>query len=162
MKTESPRDLFFDQLRDLYSVEIQLSKGYPLLVARVYDHGLQKVLSSHAEDTSAQQEALHAILKRYDISFKEDKSMAIEGLIEGGATHLDGVEYPPTRDLMMIAHCLRIEHYEMAAYGITARLASQLGYAYEAAALARLLAEHENAAKRLWDEEPRLFEAATR
>jgi ferritin-like metal-binding protein YciE len=61
---------------------------------------------------------------------------------------------------MMIAHCLRIEFYEMAAYEFTTLLAGRLGLMGEPGLLSELLAEEKDMANALMALEPDLYEAA--
>jgi ferritin-like metal-binding protein YciE len=81
-------------------------------------------------------------------------------LLEGGDSHLAAARMPATRDLMMIAHCLRIEHYEIAAYEITTRLAERLGLDLEGQALSELLAEEDRVINLLHELEPSIYSKA--
>lgn len=160
MKTETPLDLFFDQLRDLYSVETQLAASMPQLVTLTTCPELRELLMRHTDQTDQQRAKLIGIFDDHSVSPGNDKCKAMEGLIEGGDAHLKNVSEPRTRDLMMIAHCLRIEHYEIAAYGITQRLAEGLGLSTEAAVLKGILAEEEGAARALRVLETPIFNLA--
>lgn len=162
MKTETPRDLFFDQLQDLYSVESQLKVSLPTLAMRADDTRLANLMKHHYSETCRQFDVVERIITHYGYSPGGDTCQAMEGLITGGDQHLDTVEIPTTRDLMLIAHCLRIEHYEMAAYTITASLARQLGFEEEAIALETILQEEHQAAVNLSRLQPMLFHLATR
>lgn len=155
--TETPRDLFFDQLHDIYSMETQLGESFPMLATMVQHQGLRQLLLHHANETDVQRAEILKIFQRYGVPVGNDKSKAIAGLIEGGDAHLKSVEDPRTRDLMMIAHCLRIAHYEMAAYEITTRLAERLELKTEAAILGTLLMQEERIAEILMELEPAIF-----
>ncbi len=162
MKTtvHTPRDLFLDQLRDIYSMEGQICESMPRLAAMCTDRALREMIESHAEQNRDQLTEIVAIFERWGQSPGDDSCKAIAGLIQGGTTHLEAVEDPNTRDLMMIAHCLRIEHYEMAAYVITGRLAGRLGMMRESEILSGLLAEETEMACALLGLEPDLFQIA--
>lgn len=155
--TTTPKDLFFDQLRDLHSVETQLVASLPTLVARNPYAPLAYLLSKHAEETQRQLSQIASIFAQHQIEIGDDTCKAMEGLIAGGDGHLDSVEVPTTRDLMMIAHCLRIEHYEVAAYGITLQLGRQLGFSEEVALLGSILAEEQLAIDQLNKLEPEIY-----
>ena len=160
MKTKTPLDLFFDQLRDLYSAETQLSESLPKLVTMTSCPELRELLLNHSEQTNQQQTRLLGIFDHHGVAPGTDKCKAMEGLIEGGEAHLRNVDEPRTRDLMMIAHCLRVEYYEIAAYGITHRLGERLGFADEAAVLKQMLSEEEGAARGLRILECSVFDLA--
>ena len=156
----TPFELFFDQLRDLYSVKVQLRESMPHLVSLCTNESLSDLLVSHARQTRGQIAEIAAIFERHGESPGDDKCKAIAGLIEGGTSHLEGVRSPRTRDLMMIAHCLRMEYYEIAAHEFTALLAVRLELAHESEILSKLLAEEKNMAAALMQLEPDLFETA--
>lgn len=153
-------DFFFDQLRDIYSMEVQLCESLPHLVALTTHEPLRALLEGHAHQNCNQIAEIAAIFERHGKSPGNDKCMAMEGLISGGTIHLEGVENPYLRDLMMIAHCHRIEHYEMAAYEITTLLSGRLGLSREPGILSELLADEKDMAAALMLLEPELFEIA--
>ena len=159
-KVASPEDLFFDQMKDLHSMETQISSHLPDLLATAVDERLRGLLLTHSYETDQQLKILRELFARHGKDPGSDKCKAIAGLIDGGAAHLASVEDPATRDLMMVAHCLRVEHYEIAAYEITARLAGQLGLAEEAGVLLALQAQEQATADGLLGLEPNLFETA--
>lgn len=156
----TPRDLFFDQLLDLQSTEDQLGRALPELAATAVHGGLRELLERHSGETERHHLKITGILKRHSQASGSDRSKAIAGLIKGGRTHLQAAANVRTRDLMMIAHCLRIEYYEIAAYRIAARLAERLGYADEGCTLRVLLAEEERSAESLMELEPEVFRLA--
>jgi len=158
--TATPHDLFFDQLHDLLSMETQLAEAIPRLVPLCHDDALRELIVGHVRETGEHRAAVVQILQGNGIEIKEDKCKAIAGLIEGGEKHLKGVDVPETRDLMMIAHCLRVEHYEIAAYEITRRLGTQLGFNGDAKLLEAILIQEQEMATRLLTLEPGLFEIA--
>jgi ferritin-like metal-binding protein YciE len=162
MKVNSPIDLLYDQLRDLYSMEIQLAASLPFLAESAHHEGLKEQLTKQANRTYRRKAQLVDFFRRFNIEIGTDKCKAIEGLIKGGDSHLANVDDPPTRDLMLIAHCLRIAHYGIAAYGITARLAQSLAFTEDASLLLTLTFEEEDAAQRLKHLEPSVFELAYR
>lgn len=156
----TPSELCFYQLRDLHSMEMQLSESLPHLVSLCTNGELRYLLLSHAHQNWKQIAEITAIFERHGESPGDDKCKAIEGLIEGGTAHLEEVQSPQTRDLMMIAHCLRIEYYEMAAYEFTSLLCRRLGMLPETESLSNLLAEEKHMASALMLLEPDLFETA--
>ncbi|MES2980898.1 MAG: DUF892 family protein [Verrucomicrobiota bacterium] len=157
---KTPRELFFDQLRDIYSMEIQLCESMPHLVSMCTNPQLRDLITSHAHQNCNQIAEILTIFERHGESPGNDKCKAMAGLIEGGTTHLKEVPSPQTRDLMMIAHCLRVEYYEMAAYEFTTLLSGRLGLVCEPAVLSELLAEEKEMAVALMMMEPELFTIA--
>ena len=158
----NPFDLFFNQLRDLYSVEIQLYESMPDLIAMCTDEELLYLIVSHAHQNCDQIARISSIFDRHGVMPGDYECKAIAGLIDEATIHLEGVRCPQMRNLMMIAHCLRIEYYEMAAYEVTTLLSGRLGLMREPMILSDLLAEEKKMASALIQMEPALFEAANR
>jgi ferritin-like metal-binding protein YciE len=131
------QDLFLDQLRDLFSVETQLVAAQTELAALASGSHLRGRLREHGMETRRHKQRLVEIARRHQFDLDGDPSRAMEGLIAGGREHLTEAEAPDARDFLIIAHSHRIEHYEMAAYGVAVALAGQLGLATEAELLSR-------------------------
>jgi ferritin-like metal-binding protein YciE len=157
---DTPLQLFFDQLRDIYSMEVQLCESMPQLASLCTHQELRKLIVSHTHQNCDQIAEIAAIFERHGQSPGNEKCKAMAGLIEGGTDHLQGVHCPNTRDLMMVAHCRRIEYYEMAAYEFTTLLSGRLGLLREPAILSDLLAEEKDMSAALMLLEPDLFETA--
>ena len=141
MKLNSCIDLFFDQIRDLLSVERQLQDSLPDLLRRAQAPDLRRVISDHIPENRRQRERLEAIFTEHGVRIGNDVSKAMAGLIEGGDEHLAAADDPRVADLLIIAHCSRIKHYEMAGYGFAACLGDCVGFAKEAGILNEILGE---------------------
>ena len=161
-KTVTPCDLFFDQLRELYSVECQLGFSLAKLAAKATHAGLRGLLLHHAEETEHQRVQLSRILAGHGLQAGPEKCKAMEGLIAAADAQLSKSEDLRTRDLAIIAHCLRVENYEISAYGIASRLAGRLGMTVEAGVLSSILCEEDFAMKSLRELECQVFELARR
>jgi ferritin-like metal-binding protein YciE len=160
-RTETPRDLFFDQLRDIYSMEMQLLDAFPDLVRLTTHPPLRNLVAGYLAGLEVKAVKIGEIFRRFDVKIGDDKCKAVEGLVAGGESHLREVGNTATRDLMMIAHCLRITRYATAACEITRRLADRLALEREAGELATLLDDEERAAGSLMALEPEIFQAAS-
>lgn len=141
-------------------MEIQLCESMPHLVSLCTNEELRELIIGHAHQNCNQIAEIAGIFERHGESHGDDKCKAMAGLIEGGTAHLEGVPTPHTRDLMMIAHCLRVEYYEMAAYEFTTLLSGRLGLKREPEILSELLAEEKDMAAALMLLEPSLFDTA--
>lgn len=122
----SLRDLFLDQLRDIYSVECQLVPALAELELLGSSPALRQELQHHVGQTRRQKERLERIGGTHGWDLGGDPSKAMEGLIDGGRTHVVQVDFPPARDFLIIAHTHRIKHYELAAYTVIVTLAERL------------------------------------
>lgn len=119
----TPEELFFDQLRDLLSVERQLAKALPELVALAANRDLALEIESMSSDSKSQAASLERIFDNHDIKGGNDVCKAMEGLLEGGRKHLGNVTDLKTRDMMMIAHLYRVQLYQVAGYSMALALA---------------------------------------
>jgi len=141
MSINSLRDLFFDQLRDIYSVEIQLLEALPELESSANEVALRDLFREHADVTMVQRDRLLRIFTNHNENPEGDVSKAMKGLTQGGREHIRSATDPAVKDALIIAHANRIEHYEIAAYGVALAIAEALDLGKEADALAESIAE---------------------
>lgn len=142
-------DLFFDQLRDIHSVESQVAETLPQLVERATLPALRELFLAQHPFTLEQRERIAEIFERHSRTIGSDECRAMRGLIEGGNAHLDRVEDATVRDFMLVAHWLRIKHYEVAAYQFAAGLSLHLDEVAEREVLSDYLAAEERSVKEL-------------
>jgi ferritin-like metal-binding protein YciE len=90
---------------------------------------------------------MEIIFHRYGIVPASKRSIEVETIIETGKTRLDTAPDLETRDLLLIVECIKIDHYEIGAYEVTAAFAEQLGLIAEAELLAECLAERDSSAE---------------
>ena len=157
--TNTPLELFFDQLRYLHSVEVQHGESMPHLVSLCTNEALRALIVGHARQNSNQVAQITAVFERHGESPGDDRSKGMAELTEGGAAHLEEVRSPHTRDLMMVAHCLCVEYHEITAYETTSLLSERLGLMREPEILSGLLGEEKDMAAALMLLGPNLFEA---
>ena len=60
MKLESLRDLYIDELKDLYNAEHQLLKALPKMAKAASTKDLKRAFESHLKETKGQVESTHA------------------------------------------------------------------------------------------------------
>lgn len=145
----TPTGLYFDQLRDILSVESQVTKTLPGLSAFATDLELRRYFESQLPLTLAQRDQIIEIFDRSGEEIGSDESKAMKGLIAGGDKHLDRVRDREVRDLMLVAHYSRILHYEIAAYQFTTELARRIGRDQESERLGHTLAETQESLEHL-------------
>lgn len=151
MTIASIKDVFFDQLKDLYSATGQVAGTLPDLRNRATEERLAELLKKQADVTRRHVEEILAIFEAHGVEAGNDVCKAIEGLIEGGNRHLDMAGDTRVRDLLLIAHNSRIAHYLIAASDFTRGIAEKCDLSLEAGALAEVLAAKSGFAKDLSD-----------
>lgn len=148
-RLHSLRDLFHEELKDLYNAEQQIAKLLPKMVTAASSSDLRSALERHLEETRGHIERLHQIFERESISGKSKKCEGMEGLLKEGAELLQAKTEPEVRDAGLIGAAQRVEHYEIAVYGTVRTFAEQLGKQDIAKTLQETLDEEGAADKKL-------------
>jgi ferritin-like metal-binding protein YciE len=127
MTIDTPHKLLIDQLQDILSFEQQLEDALPELVEMAASREIAELLADHLAQTREHRSRVERILERLGASEGDSPCKAMQGLIEGGSNHLKMTEGADLRDLLLVAHCTRIEAYEIAAYNFAISIADRLG-----------------------------------
>lgn len=126
MAEEGLKELYIDELKDLYSAENQLVKALPKMAKAATFEELSAGFTEHLEQTKGHVERLERIFKQLGESPKGKKCKGMEGLIEEGSEAIE--EYDgELLDAALIGAAQRVEHYEMAGYGTVIAFAEELG-----------------------------------
>lgn len=125
MRIDSLRELYIEQLRDLYDAEQQLIKALPKMAEESTSEALREGFEDHLEQTRGHAERLEQIFERLGEKPKGKKCKGMEGLVKEGSETLEEDMDEDTKDAAIIAAAQRVEHYEIAGYG-TARTYAQL------------------------------------
>src|SRR4029453_10457320 len=112
MNLENLRDLFVDELKDLYSAEHQLIKALPKMAKAASSPELKRAFESHLKETKAQVDRLEQVFAGLDMSPKGKKCKAMEGLVDEGAEWMEEDADSDVMDAGLIAAAQRVEHYE--------------------------------------------------
>jgi ferritin-like metal-binding protein YciE len=149
MQMESLKDLFVDQLKDLYHAENQLIKALPKMSKAASNPQLQQAFTDHLEETQGHVQRLEQVFEELGEPAKGKTCKAMQGLIEEGKEAMGEDAEPEVMDAALIAAAQRIEHYEMAGYGCVRTYAQQLGIRQAAQLLQQTLEEEGQADKKL-------------
>lgn len=147
MNLDSLTKLYVHELKDLYSAEKQLIEALPKLVAAASNKDLKKALKDHLAVTRRQVQRLDKVFARTDFSPRGHKCEGMAGLIKEGGSLLKEDSEPDVLDAAIIGAAQRVEHYEMAGYGVARTYAEKLGD-YKAADLLQESLEEEAQADR--------------
>jgi len=127
MATKSLRELYVDELKDLYSAESQLVKALPKMAKAASSEELRQGFEAHLEQTKEQVQRLEEIFELLDESPKGKKCVGMEGLVKEGAEAMEEDFQDTVLDAALIGAAQRVEHYEIAAYGTVCEFATVLG-----------------------------------
>ena len=143
------RELYLDELKDLYNAENQLIKALPKLAKASTSDELREGLEEHLEQTKGHVERLEQIFEAMDESPKGKKCAGMEGLVKEGSEVMDEDFEGAVMDAALIGAAQRVEHYEIAAYGTVIAFANQLGESEHASLLKETLEEEKEADEKL-------------
>lgn len=143
------KDLFIDELRDIYHAERQLVKALPKLVKAATSPDLKAALESHLAETEEQVSRLEQAFGMLDEPVKTKTCAGMLGIVEEGSDLIKENEKGPALDAGIIAGAQRAEHYEMAAYGTVMAWAKALGHDDVAELLSATLEEEKAADEKL-------------
>jgi ferritin-like metal-binding protein YciE len=127
MKLKTLKDLYLDELRDVYDAENQIVKALPKMVKAATSVELQEALREHLEKTRGHVKRLEQVFDAMGERRKRRTCEGLKGLLEEGKELMEEDAEPAVMDAGLIAGAQRVEHYEMAAYGSLRTWAQQLG-----------------------------------
>jgi len=145
------KELYIDELKDLYSAENQLVKALPKLAKAVASEELRAGFEEHLEQTRGHVSRLERIFKSLGENPKGKKCKGMEGLVEEGAEIIDEDLEDSVKDAGLIGAAQRVEHYEIAAYGTVKAFADTLGHSEHVSLLEETLEEEKETDKKLTD-----------
>lgn len=147
----SLRSLFVDSLEDIYWAENALLKALPKMAANATNASLKSSIKDHIAVTENQIVRLEKVFEFLGEKAEGKKCAAMAGLIEEGNSILEKTQPGAVRDAGIIACSQKVEHYEIATYGILFSFAKVLGENDAAKLLQQTLAEEIEADKILTD-----------
>lgn len=127
MTIESLRELYVEQLKDLYSAEQQLIKALPKMAKAASSEELKAAFEDHLNQTRQQAQRIETIFEQMDEKPTGKKCKAMEGLVKEGAEVIEEDMEDSLKDAALIAAAQRVEHYEIAGYGCVKAYATRLG-----------------------------------
>jgi ferritin-like metal-binding protein YciE len=141
MEMETLRDLYVDELKDLWSAERQILQALPKMIKAAQARELKDGFAEHEKQTKEHVRRLERIFQGLDASPRGKKCVGMEGLLKEGAGLIKERPEPDVLDAGLISAAQHVEHYEMAGYGTVRTWAGLLGHADHAEMLQRTLDE---------------------
>ena len=121
------KDLYVDELKDIYSAETQLVKALPKMAKAASAAELRSGFEEHLEQTKGHVQRLEQIFQALGEKPTGKKCVGMHGLIQEGG-EAAGEDYEDdAKDAALIGAAQRVEHYEIAAYGTVRFMAQKLG-----------------------------------
>jgi ferritin-like metal-binding protein YciE len=127
MQKDSLRQLYVNELKDLYNAETQLVKALPKMAKASSNAELRQGFEEHLRQTSEHVSRLEQIFEMLGEKPTGKKCLGMEGLVKEGAETMQEDYEDALMDAAIIGAAQRVEHYEIAGYGTVRAFAEQLG-----------------------------------
>ena len=144
MAAKNLRELFVEELKDIYDAEKQLTKALPKMAKAAEQDSLRRAFEEHLEITRAQVMRLEEVFKLLGMAAKGKTCEGMKGLIKEGQKTMEKLE-GSVLDAALIASAQKVEHYEIAGYGSVRTFAQLLGKDRSAELLQQTLDEESEA-----------------
>src|SRR6202011_4469908 len=137
------RELYVNELKDLYSAETQLVKAVPKMAKASSNAELRQGFEEHLRQTSEHVSRLEQIFEALGEKPTGKKCVGMEGLVKEGAETMSEDYEDALMDAAIIGAAQRVEHYEIAGYGTVRTYAELLGDEEAVRLLEKTLQEEE-------------------
>lgn len=141
--------LFVHELKDAYDCETQILKALPEMISAASCSQLKEVLTNHVQETKKQIKRLEEISQEINENLKGAECDAIRGILKEGQKTINMHFQTSVQDAAIIGACQRVEHYEIALYGILKTHARHLNLKNVEDLLSKTLLEEGNVNKKL-------------
>jgi ferritin-like metal-binding protein YciE len=139
------RDLFLDELADMYDAERRIVKALPKLASAATCEKLKQALLTHLKETEGHVTKVEQVFQCFGEKAKGKTCEATVGLLKEGDEIAADFKGSPAINAALISAGQKVEHYETASYGCLHEWAGVLGNE-EAASILDGILEQEKAA----------------
>jgi ferritin-like metal-binding protein YciE len=143
------RQLYIDELKDLYSAETQMVKALPKLAKASANAELRQAFEEHLRQTSDQVSRLEQIFEMLEEKPTGRKCLGMDGLVKESAETMQEDYSEQVMDAAIIGAAQRVEHYEIAGYGTVRAFAELLGETDQISLIEQTLEEEKRADEKL-------------
>jgi ferritin-like metal-binding protein YciE len=139
------KNLFLDELADMYDAETRIVKALPKMAKAATCEKLKEAILAHLKETEGHVTKLEQVFQLFDETAKGKTCEATVGLLKEGDEIAADFKGSPAINAALISAAQKVEHYEMASYGCLHEWAGLLENE-EAAALLQEILDQEKAA----------------
>ncbi len=140
-KLASLRDLYIEELKDIYSAETQIVAGLPKMEKKATAPDLKAAFIQHLEQTRTQVQRLEQIFEKLGEKPTGKLCKGMHGIQDEAKELMAEEAEAAVMDAGLISQAQHVEHYEMAGYGSVLAYAKLLGETEAATLLATTLEE---------------------
>ena len=139
------KDLFLDEVGDMYDAERRIVKALPKLVKAATCEKLKAALLTHLKETEGHVTKLEQVFKSLDQKAKGKTCKTTVALLEEGGDIAAEFKGSPAINAALISAAQKVEHHEIASYGTLHEWAELLGHSNAAGLLEEILGEEKAA-----------------
>jgi ferritin-like metal-binding protein YciE len=111
------KDLFLDELADIYDAEKRIVKALPKLARAATCNQLRGTFEAHLKETEGHVKQLEQVFACFDQKARGKKCEATVGLLQEGEDIAEEYADSPALNAALIGAAQKVEHYEIASYG---------------------------------------------
>ncbi len=123
----SLRDLFVDELKDIYWAENSLTKAIPKMISNASNPEMVKGFEKHLAETQNQIKRLEDVFTSLGEKAEAKKCEAMAGITKEAEEIMSETEMGNVRDAGILSAARKVEHYEIATYSTLVAIANKLG-----------------------------------
>lgn len=133
MALNSLKDVYIDQLQDMYSACTQSHDATEALASAATDRKLRDALRRGAGGIERGMTIMGDLIKAHNADPKGEHCRGMEGLVKEVHAHVLDAEFgdDAARDAMIITQYQRMAHYAIAGYGCCKAFAQRLGQSHD-------------------------------
>ena len=137
MSLDNLKDVYHDQLQDLWSANTQAVGVATKLGEAAHDKNLSEALIAGVNGLNDGIEKIAEICNQHGIDPTGEHCKGMEGLVKEAYAHALEADFgdPAVRDAMIITQYQRMVHYGIAGYGCLVAFANRLGHDSDGAVL---------------------------
>lgn len=128
-KPEDLKDLYIDELKDLWSANDQMTRAVKRFASKISDATLKAMVAKGQDGIASHTALLKGLLESNGEKVSKEHCKGMEGLAAEAIKHTieEGPDKGPVLDAVIIAQYQRMTHYGIAGFGTAAAFASALG-----------------------------------
>ncbi len=126
---ESLKDVYADEVKDLWSANDQMARSVQKLAARAHDPKLKQTLEASYKGINKHAETLKGLLKDNGEAVKPEHCKGMNGLVAEAEKHTtkEAPEDGELLDIVILSQYQRMCHYGISGFGTAAAYAKALG-----------------------------------
>jgi ferritin-like metal-binding protein YciE len=127
--SETLKDVYTDEMKDLWSANDQMTRVVKAMSAKAHDPELKEALEESITGIEKHAKTLKALISDAGAEVEKEHCKGMEGLVKEATKHI-GPHSPKSSellDIVIIAQYQRMSHYGLAGFGAAAAYAKALG-----------------------------------